>query len=269
MNGGAATEQPRERAGRWRSWCLFAAVIGVVATVAPPLSGAARHTEYAAALQFSLVAIVVPALVALGAPWRLLRLASDGSPDRRNGAVDRLADRRRRHRELPRSLAFIAADLGVVVAWHAPGAVAAVALHAAMVALEALSLIVLGLGLWLELVTSPPLVPRSGYLRRAVLAAFVMWAFWILAYVVGLSNHDFYRTFDHVSGGLSSAADQQIASAVVWFVAAASFIPVVFWNALMWLKTDEDPDAELLALRRAERRGMPPVARRGGAAPTP
>ena len=270
MNGGAATEQPRERAGRWRSWCLLAAVIAVVAAVAPPLSGTARHTEYGAALQFSLLAIVVPALVALGAPWRLLRLAGDGSPGHLDGAVDRLADHRRRHRELPWSLAFIAVDLGVVVAWHAPGAVAAVAHHSPIVALEGVSLLVLGLGLWLELVTSPPLVPRSGYLRRAVLAAFVMWAFWILAYVVGLSNHDFYRNFHHVSGGLSSAADQQIASAVLWFVAATSFIPVIFWNALMWLKTDEDPDAELLALRRAERRGLPPVApRRGDAAPTP
>ena len=50
------------------------------------------------------------------------------------------------------------------------------------------------------------------------------------------------------TGGLSAAADQQIASAVLWFVAAAAFVPVIFWNALMWLKTDEDPDTELLAL---------------------
>ena len=136
-----------------------------------------------------------------------------------------------------------------------------------MVPLEGVSLLVFGLGLWLELTTSPPLVPRSGYLRRAVLAAFVMWAFWILAYVVGLSNHDFYRNFPHVAGGLSAAADQQIASAVVWFVAAASFVPVIFWNALMWLKTDEDPDTELLALARAERRrGVPPVTGSPGGA---
>ena len=94
-----------------------------------------------------------------------------------------------------------------------------------------------------------------------MLAAFVMWAFWILAYVVGLSNHDFYRNFHHVAGGLSAAADQQIASAVLWFVAAVTFVPVIFWNALMWLKTEEDPDAELLALARAERRrGTPPAA---------
>ena len=157
----------------------------------------------------------------------------------------------------------------MAVAWHVPAGVAVVAQHGWPVLLEAVTLLALGLGLWLELVASPPLIPRSGYLRRAVLAALVMWAFWIMAYTLGLSTHAFYRTFHHAGGGLSAAADQQIASAVLWFVAAVAFAPVIFWNALQWLKTEEDPDTELLALTRAERRrGTPPVTgSRGGAAP--
>jgi hypothetical protein len=88
--------------------------------------------------------------------------------------------------------------------------------------------------------------------------------------VVGLSERDFYRNFHHAAGGLSAGADQQIASAVLWFVAAASFVPVIFWNALMWLKTDEDPDTELLALMRAaRRRGTPPMTGSRGTTPTP
>ena len=271
MTSGAAVVRPPEQYGRWRTWCLVAAAAVAVIAIVPPLSRTAAHWEYGAALQFSLLAIALPALVALAAPWRLVGLTRDGSPDESPRFVDRLAERRLRHRELPWSLAFIAADLCIVVAWRAPGAVASVARHGWMVPLEGASLLLFGLGLWLELVASPPLVPRSGYLRRAVLSAFAMWAFWILAYVVGLSNHDFYRNFHHVAGGLSAAADQQIASAVVWFVAALAFVPVIFWNAVMWLKTDDDPDAELLALARAERRrGMPPAAgRQGGPAPAP
>ena len=267
MSSGAATVRPPEHtAARWRVWCLLAAVVVAVLTLVPPLSRIGRDAEYGAALQFSLLAIALPALMTIGAPWRLLGLARSASPGGAPKVVDRLADRRRRHPELLRSLAFIAADLGVVVVWHVPAAVAAVARHAWLVPVEGAILLVFGVGLWLELAPSPPLVPRSGYLRRAVLAAFVMWAFWILAYVVGLANHDFYQNFDHVRGGLSAAADQQIASAVVWFFAAAAFIPVVFWNALLWLKTDDDPDAELLALARAERRrGLPPVGGRGPA----
>lgn len=267
MTSGAAEGRPPGRSTRWRDWCLLGAVLVAVTCLVPPLARNARSSEYAAALQFSLFAIVVPALVAIGAPWRALRLAGR-SPASAPRAVDRLADRRRRHRELPWSLAFIACDLGAAVAWHAPGAVAAVARHGGLVALEGLTLLVLGLGLWFELVASPPLEPRSGHLRRAVLAALVMWAYWILAYVVGLSDHDFYRNFPHTAGGLSAAADQQIASAVLWFVAAAAFAPIIFWNALRWLQAEEDPDAELRALTKAEhRRGWPPVTG-GGGAPT-
>jgi cytochrome c oxidase assembly factor CtaG len=268
MNSGAADVRPPVRGAPWRPWCLSCAALVLVVGLVPPLSGAARHSEYGATLQFSLFAIVVPALVAAGAPWRLLRLAGDGAPSPPRIA-DRVADRRRRHRELPWSLAFIACDLGVAVAWHAPGAVGAVARHGWVAVPEAASLLIFGLGLWLELVASPPLAPRSGHLRRAVLAAFAMWAFWILAYVVGLSDHDFYRSFHHAAGGLSAPADQQIASAVLWFVAAVAFAPVIFWNALTWLRTEEDPDAELVALTKAERRrGLPPATgRSGGGAP--
>ena len=129
-------------------------------------------------------------------------------------------------------------------------------------------MLVFGLGLWLELVGSPPLVPRSGHLRRAVLAALVMWAFWILAYVIGLSTTASTATFHHAAGGLSAAADQQIASAVLWFVAAVAFVPVDLLERPAVAADREDPDAELLALTRAERRrGTPPLSgSHGGAA---
>ena len=247
------------------------ALVVLVVALVPPLSGAARRTEYAQALQFSLLAIVVPALVTAGAPWRRLRLAGRGAPDPPLRAVDRLAEHRRRHRELPRSLAFIAVDVAVIIAWHTPAGVAAVARHGWLRPVEAVTLLVFGVGLWLELVRSPPLAPRSGHLRRAVLAALVTWALWILAYVAGMSNHEFYPNFHHDPGGLSAAADQQIASAVLWLVSALTFVPVIFWNALMWLKTEDDPDTELMDLLRAERRrGTPPLTGGGdGRMPTP
>ena len=194
MTDGAAGERPHDVTASCRSWCLLAAALVVLACLVPPLSGTARRFEYGEALQFSLLAVVVPVLVAIGAPWRRLGLARDGEADPPRLA-DRVVDRRLRHRELPWSLAFIAADLAAVVAWHAPGAVADASGHGWLIPLEGVILLAFGLGLWLELVPSPPLVPRSGYLRRAVLAALAMWTFWILAYVLGLSNHAFYPNF--------------------------------------------------------------------------
>lgn len=259
MNGGAADRQPRSRAASWSGWCLIAALAILIVALVPPLASLSQRTEYAAALQFSLLALVVPALLSAGAPWRRLRLAGPptaGAPPR---PVDRIAFRRLRRRDLVRSLLFVVGDLAVVIGWRTPAAVSAVARHAWVAPLEALSLLVFGVGLWLELVGSPPLVPRSGPLRRAVLSAVVMWVFWIDAYVVGMSNHDFYRNFHHTAGhGLSAASDQQIAAVVLWLVASVTFAPVIFWNALSWLRT-EDPDTELAALARSERRrGTPP-----------
>jgi cytochrome c oxidase assembly factor CtaG len=253
---GAATVRPSEDPATWRGWCLGGALVVLVVALVPPFSDAARRTEYAEALQFSLLALVVPALLVIGAPWRRLRLSGK---DATEWPADQIADRRMRHRQLSRSLGFIACDLAVVVAWHTPAAVAASTRHGWLTVVEAGCLLLFGVGLWLELVASPPLTPRSGHLRCAVLAAFAMWAFWILAYVSGLSTHDFYGNFHHVGGGLSAAADQQIASAILWLVSALSLAPVIFWNAYQWLKTEEDPDAELLALARDERRRGTPT----------
>jgi len=254
MTAGAAAGRPQVRTTPWRIWCLVAAVLVAVAALVPPLGTVARRTEYAAALQFSLLAIALPALVTLGAPWSLLGLAGPPHGEGRPRPLDRLADRRLRHRELTWSIAFIAVDLVVAAIWHAPGVVASVSSHPWLAVVEAVTLLVSGVGLWLELISSPPLVPRSGHLRRAVLAAITMWVFWILAYLVGLSNHGFYPSFPHVAGGLSAAADEEIAAVVLWFVATAAFMPVIFWNALTWLQSEDDPDSELLQVARAERR---------------
>jgi len=262
MTAGAADERPPEpdapqpaATAPWRTWCLIGAALLAVVTLLPPLGTVARRTEWVEALQFGLLAVALPALVTLGAPWRLLGLSA-GDASR---PADRVAEGRRRHPELIRSIGFMALDLAVVVAWRTPGAVHVAAAHGWATAIEAVTLLVAGVALWLELVLSPPFAPRAGHFRRAVFGAVVMWVFWILAYIVAMSTHDFYANFHHTAGGLSAAADQQIAAAVSWFVAAVSFLPVVFWNAVMWLQTEEDPDTELASLLRAERRrGSPP-----------
>ncbi len=53
--------------------------------------------------------------------------------------------------------------------------------------------------------------------------------------------------------------DQQLTAGVMWGVAGACFIPLIFWNLLQWLSSEEDPDEELHRLVREERRrALPP-----------
>lgn len=234
--------------------------------VVPPFSTWARHTEVVETLQFCLLAVAVPCLVALGAPWRSLGLAArhpNAAGSRPPRALDGLAEGRRRHPQLLRSLAFVAADLAVVVAWRTPAAIEALVRHGALGLLEALSLVAAGIGLWLECVESPPLVPRSPRPQRALVAALAMWTMWILAYLLGFSRTSWYAGLAHRAGhGLSAAADQQFSSVVLWAVPAVFFAPVIFYNVLTWLHSEDDPDDELYRLIREERR-------RGWASPRP
>jgi len=150
-----------------RRACLAGAFVALVIALVPPLSGAARRIEYAQAMQFSLLAMVVPALATAGAPWRRLRLAAAAPlapPSNHRPAGPRPAPSPR-----VESLARLhRLDVAVIIAWHTPVAVAAAARHVWLAPVEAVTLLVLGVGLWLELVQSPPLAPRSGHLRRAV-----------------------------------------------------------------------------------------------------
>ena len=217
-------------------------------------------------MQFSVLAMAVPALIALGAPWGRMGLshgaAAVGAGSREAGPVDQLAYPRRRHPEFVRSTLFLLAFMGSVVAWRTPAAVDGVSRDPWLVAAQAATLVAVGLAFWLELVESPPLVPRSTRPVRAVMASVAMWTVWTVGYLVGFSSSSWYSGFHHTMGhGLSAAADQQLSTVVLWFVAAVVFMPVVFWNLLQWLRSEEDPDVELHRLATQARRW--PVATRG------
>jgi len=233
--------------GRRSAWLAAWGVLLVIVVMVPPVGTLAGRYEWVEALQFAIFAVVVPALVVLGAPWRTLRLTPS--------ALGRLAAGRRRHPEMLRSFGFLCVDLVVIVLWRTPAAVDALSNRRWLVGAEAVSLLVVGIGLWLELVESEPLVPRSPYPRRATLAALAMWAIWTIAYVEAMSTAPWYRAFHHVAGsGLSASADHQLSAAVLWAVTAATFMPVIFWNLVQWLRNEDDPDDELYRLLGQERR---------------
>lgn len=237
----------------------------LIVWLVPPLSLWFGRDEFVEALQFSFFAIVIPALTVIGSPWSLVGLASswqqpiDDDGHRLTASeverpVDRLAERRRRHPEAWRTAGFACLYLAGAILWRTPLTVDALRRHPWLVVMEAITLIAAGIGLWLELVESPPLMPRATRPTRVALAAMSMWAIWILAYLVGLSHGSWYHAFSHHAGaGLSLSADQQLTTGVMWFVSACAFVPVVYWNLIRWLQSEENPDEELHQLMRQER----------------
>jgi cytochrome c oxidase assembly factor CtaG len=267
-----------------RPWLAAAGAALIVAGLA--VEGLARKYVVAESVQFVVFGIAAPALIVLGAPWRLLRLsrtpadpappathgqaspgqASPGQaspgPGGRPGALDRLATARRRQTSFLRAGGYLMVFIGVSVAWRLPPVMDALARHPVLVLPELLTLLAAGTGLWLELVPSPPLAPRLPKPHRAAVAALAMWSTWAVAYVLGLSNHGVFHGYDPAGGALSAVADQEITVALVWAVSAFCFVPVVFVTLLTWLSGNGDPDEELQRLARDERQR--PVVRGWG-----
>lgn len=256
MSGGAAASSPRTGTRDLRRLATVAAGILCVTATVPQLGHAIAHDEVVATLQFSVLAMVVPALLVLGAPWRSFARPGRNRASGLDRALVQLDARRRAHPGLARSGSFLALDVAVMVAWRMPVLVDAVARTGALAVVESACLVAAGMLLWLELVESPPLEPRSSKPRRAVLAALAMWSVWTVAYIEAMSGSDWYTAFRHVAGsGLSAAADRQMSAGVLWAVSAAAFMPVVFWNLFAWLGNegarDDGRGADLALARRA------------------
>jgi cytochrome c oxidase assembly factor CtaG len=226
-----------------RSWLAVAAVAIILLSLVPPAESYARRYVFAESLQFLAFATVVPALLVLGAPWRVLGIRAMNG----RGLTGRVAGARPGGSGFARAAAILLVFMGAVIAWRLPPSVNALARWPGFRVLEMVTLVGAGSALWLELVESPPFLPRMARPLRAVFAAVPMWTIWILGYILGFSQVAWFSAYAH-RAGLSPVADQEITTGLMWAIPAACFVPVVFVAAVTWLKDTEDPDEELRAI---------------------
>ncbi len=156
-------------------------------------------------LQFAIFAVLTPGLLGLGMPSRAARRRRRTGED----AGMRLPPARVAAWRL---LPFI----GLVITWRRPAVLDALALYPALPAAELVTLAGAGLGLWRAIAgrTEPEPLPRP--LRAAMAAA--MWTIWIIAYITGMSAATLTPRTAVAARALGSAADRQIAAAVLWAV---------------------------------------------------
>jgi cytochrome c oxidase assembly factor CtaG len=246
-------EQPEAARRAWvpglRRWLWPLGALCFVACVTPPLTSWARRYEYVQAIQFAGLGFWAPTLAVAGAPWRAWRLVRDGGDGTLSGAVAR-----RRRINAGRAVSVAIAFITVSVLWRTAPAVDALTRHPWLVVLEGVTLGALGITLMTDLIESPPLRPGVARPFRIGVAAAVMWSAWVFSYLEAMSGAPWYQAFRHVAHrSLSVAADQQLSAAAVWFMTAVVFVPLIFWNLVHWLQSEEDPDEELSKLVREER----------------
>jgi cytochrome c oxidase assembly factor CtaG len=228
---------------RRRPWLALAGLALATLVLLPPGGAAARHYAIAQAVQFCVLAVAAPALVVLGAPWRFASaLTLTGGRNLAGQIANARSHRTRDGRVWLPLVAFIA----IALAWRLPLAVDALVRYPALAVAEAISLLAAGGALWLELVESPPLLPRISRPLRAAFAALAMWAIWASAYIMGFSQSAWFSPLAHPAGhGLSTIADQEIAVALLWAIPGMCFVPVVYASLIRWLRDSSDPDTEL------------------------
>jgi len=245
-----------------RRWLPVVGAVLVIASLVPPLSTLARRYLFVESLQFCLLAMACPALIVLGAPWRRLHRPrrGDGTHPEKSGAppplADRLAASRDRRSPFLRGMVFLAVFIGVSLAWRVPPVLDGLARHPGLVAAEAITLLAAGIGLWLQLVWSPPFASRLSGAQRAVIAALAMWSTWIAAYALGFSSQPLVHAYAGGSG-LTVVADQEIAVGLVWAVAGVCFVPVIFAGLVSWLRDGGDIGEEF-------KQAFPDVGARAG-----
>ena len=223
------------RLARSRPWLAACGGALVVICLMPPLSVLARRYLFVESIQFCVFAMVAPGLVVLGAPWHVVRV------DR---LASRLAEARRRQPSFVAALGYLAAWAAVCLCWRLPPVLDGLARYPVLVVAEAVTLCAAGIGLWLELVPSPPLAPRLASPQRACVAVLAMWFTWAVAYVLGFAAHPVVGAYDRAGSHLSTVADQEITVFVVWAVAGACFIPVIVVLGLTWLKESSEAAGE-------------------------
>lgn len=233
-----------------RTLLLLGALAALLLAVLPPIFTDAHGYEFVETVQFDLTGFALPALIVLGWP---LRLVPGEAGHRLALWALRLNGARRRHPSTWRAIGFAAVDVAVLLCWRTPALMDALERHRWLVAPEIVSLVVVGVPLWVELVSCAPLEPRAPHPWRGVVAALTMWSVWVMAYSIGFSDVSWYVAYHHAAGGIGTSADQELSTGTLFFGAAAAFVPVVFVDLLAWLRNGDDPDAELRSIVRKER----------------
>ncbi|MDA8026238.1 MAG: cytochrome c oxidase assembly protein [Actinomycetota bacterium] len=220
---------------------LVGVAILVIATMSP-INHFSHIYLWTRILQSLLLIAYGPALIAMSAPWSYLRVGF-AIILRRNGGADSSTSGNKnpiwRFLSVP-LVAFIIYNAAMVM-WLVPSSISFVERYTLANEAMHISLVMVGLLLWIHLVDSPPFQPRvAPLIKRVVPTYFTVVISWVFAMVLGFANAPFYHVYMTSANSLSPMADQEIASAILFIIVGGPFVYAGVNNTRRWMASENE-----------------------------
>lgn len=110
---------------------------------------------------------------------------------------------------------------------------------------EHLTFIAVSVLFWTQVIPSPPLAARAGYIGRLGCLGFAMMQNVVLAVLLAFSATPLYAPYAHIvtsPGGFTALQDQQLGAGIMWTFGDVPFLIAVAVLIQRWLATQSDTD---------------------------
>ncbi len=108
---------------------------------------------------------------------------------------------------------------------------------------------------WTQVIPSPPLRPRLGYLGRAGCVGIAILQNVILAVLIGFAQVPLYAPYAHLPlapGGLSALQDQQLGAGIMWVFGDLPLVIALAVLLNLWLVSQSDDQGEVNIVKKIE-----------------
>lgn len=231
----------------WRGiFFLVALFFGLIGDSAP-IDNLSGRLFWVHMIQHLLLLVVIAPLLVAGAPLQPLWLGLPGWVRRQTGALASPKARQPFY-QVGHWLRQPALSCGLLIAgiwvWHWPAlydlALTNEAIHDWC---EHLTFLAVSILFWTQLIPSPPLRPRLGYLGQIALIGVAILQNVALAALLGFAPAPLYAPYAHlatVSGSFSAVQDQQLGAGIMWTFGDVPFGVALSVFVHRWFATQMD-----------------------------
>ena len=243
----------------WRGIYFLIAIFIILLGTSAPIDILSSRLLWVHMIQHLLILVVMaPLLVAsapllplwLGLPRRARRLVRSSAILNAGSPFHRLG-----HWLRQPVISCILLIVGTWV-WHLPAlydlALTNAAIHDWC---EHATFLVVSFFFWTQVIPSPPLRPRLGYLGRAGCVGIAILQNVILAVLIGFAQVPLFAPYAHLPlapGGLSALQDQQLGAGIMWVFGDLPLVIALAVLLNLWLVSQSDDQGEVNIVKKIE-----------------